>query len=73
MDEKICSFAVANGYVIVTKDEDYAALVHRVPGLRVLWIRIGNGVNRILLATFDAKWLEILEHLESDNPVVVLR
>ncbi|HWA90383.1 MAG TPA: DUF5615 family PIN-like protein [Rhizomicrobium sp.] len=72
-DEQICAFAVANDYIIVTKDEDYAALVRKVPGRRILWVRTGNIVNRVLLAAFDAKWSEIAEHLESENPVVVLR
>ncbi len=72
-DRDICSFAVANEYIIVTKDEDYAALVRTVPGLRILWVRTGNTVNRILLTAFDAKWQEIARHLESGNPVVVLR
>lgn len=72
-DRQICSFALENGYVVVTKDEDYVALTRTVPGLRILWVRTGNVVNRVLLAAFDAKWTEIAGHLESDNPVVVLR
>ncbi len=72
-DRDISSFAVANEYIIVTKDEDYAALVRTMPGLRILWVRTGNVVNRILLAAFDAKWPEIAKHLEASNQVVVLR
>jgi predicted nuclease of predicted toxin-antitoxin system len=72
-DEQICSFALKHGYIIVTKDEDYAALVRSRPGLRILWVRTGNLVNRVLLAAFDAKWPEIIGYLESNNPVVVLR
>jgi predicted nuclease of predicted toxin-antitoxin system len=72
-DQEICSFALAKGYIIVTKDEDYAALARTRPGLRILWVRIGNVVNRVLLAAFAAKWTEIVGYLESGNPVVVLR
>jgi predicted nuclease of predicted toxin-antitoxin system len=72
-DVEICSYAVANGYIVITKDEDFAALVHLRPGPKILWLRIGNAVNRVLLATFNAKWPEIVVHLESDSPVVVLR
>ena len=72
-DEEICAFALENNYIIVTKDEDYAALVRTRPGLQILWVRIGNVVNRVLLAAFDAKWPEIVSYLESNNSVVVLR
>jgi predicted nuclease of predicted toxin-antitoxin system len=72
-DEAICSFALKNGYIIVTKDEDYVALIRRHPGLRILWVRTGNLVNRILLAAFDAKWPELVAYLESNTPVVILR
>src|ERR1700749_1573356 len=72
-DHEICEFALANGYIIVTKDEDYASLIQRRPGLRILWVRTGNIVNRVLLAAFDAKWPEILQHLESRSAVVVFQ
>lgn len=72
-DTEICAFALREGYIVVTKDEDYAALARLQPSPRILWVRIGNAVNRVLLAAFDAKWQEILEHLESDSPVIVLR
>lgn len=72
-DDEICAFALENNYIIVTKDEDYAALVRTRPGLQILWVRIGNVVNRVLLGAFDAKWPEIVGYLESNNSVVVLR
>lgn len=72
-DKEICSYALANGYIIATKDEDYAALVRIQPGLRVLWVRMGNTPNRMLLAAFDAKWPETEEHLASGSRLVVLR
>ncbi len=55
-DRELWSLARNEDWVIVTKDEDFAemALVHK-DGPQVLWLRIGNSVNRVL---FD--WLEPL-------------
>jgi len=72
-DLEICSHAIEYDYIVVTKDEDFVTLVGRRHGPRILWVRIGNVVNRVLLAAFEAKWPEIVVHLESDNPVVVFR
>jgi predicted nuclease of predicted toxin-antitoxin system len=72
-DAQIWEYAERTGSIIVTKDEDFAALAVVRPGPTVLWIRTGNLVNRTLLAKFDAKWPELAAYLESNARVVVLR
>src|SRR5205814_376440 len=50
-DPAIWNFALQGGWVVVTKDEDFArrALVDN-SGPQVLWLRIGNSTNRVLFA-----------------------
>ncbi len=62
------------GAIIVTKDEDFALLSALAgPGARVLWVRSGNLVNRLLLAQFDRAWQDLETHLSTDVAVVELR
>ena len=50
-DTAIWTFAQAGGWVVVTKDEDFAERSLRsVTGPQVLWLRIGNSTNRVLFA-----------------------
>lgn len=61
-DSVIWAYAAKMEFVIVTKDEDFANLAATGDGPLVLWIRIGNAVNRVLLAHMESTWLQILEH-----------
>ena len=72
-DRVTLSYAALNDAVVVTKDEDFIRL--RAPGdhPRVLWVRIGNAVNRILLARFEEAWPQIEAHLEHGAPLIELR
>ncbi len=55
-DTPIWRYALENGAVIVTKDEDFAEWVRRGrPGPAVVWLRIGNSSSRNLLV-----WIEPL-------------
>jgi len=59
--------------IIVTNDEDFAFLSTTMQGARVLWVRTGNVVNRVLLARFEHAWLRIVAHLEEGAHIVELR
>jgi predicted nuclease of predicted toxin-antitoxin system len=72
-DRSIWSHAQSQNAIIVTKDEDFALLVAATPAVRVLWVRIGNVVNRVLLARFDQAWPEIVTHLEEGARIVEVR
>jgi len=55
-DSSIWKYAVANGDVVVTKDEDFIERTfHTKTGPQIVWLRIGNCTNRILF-----RWLEPL-------------
>lgn len=73
-DSIIWKRATDEGRIIVTKDEDFASMAAAEEnGPKVLWVRTGNLVNRLLLARFERAWDEIEAHLESGARVVELR
>ena len=72
-DGDIWSYARAENAIVVTKDEDFRQLAATAPDARVLWVRVGNAVNRVLLARFERAWPEILTHLEEGAQIVELR
>jgi predicted nuclease of predicted toxin-antitoxin system len=72
-DNTIWSYACTEGAIIVTKDEDFSMLAAASPEARVLWVRIGNAVNRALLARFERAWSEIVGYLEEGAQIVELR
>ncbi len=72
-DSAIWSYARAEGAIVVTKDEDFGQLAAAMPDARVHWVRIGNAVNRVLLARFESAWPEILARLEEGAQVLELR
>jgi predicted nuclease of predicted toxin-antitoxin system len=62
-DRAVFDFAREHGYIIVTKDEDFAALTTLTAGpAPVVWLRLGNATNDCL-----RNWLEPL------LPVIVHR
>ncbi len=72
-DPAIWSYALGCSAIVVTKDEDFALLAAAGPSARMLWVRIGNAVNRVLLARFERAWPEIITHLEEGAQLVELR
>ena len=73
-DPEIWQRAHENGQIIVTKDEDFAALAaSKGEGPCVLWVRCGNLVNRLLLASFERAWPQIEEHFSAGARVVEIR
>lgn len=70
-DGKIWTYALENGAIIVTKDEDFAeraSLAAEVP--RIVWLRIGNSSKRALLLWFRNLLPEIVSELESGETLV---
>ena len=65
--------AVGDGAVIITKDEDFALLAaSNAIGPKILWVRTGNLVNRLLLARFERAWPDVETHLSAPVRVVEL-
>ena len=73
-DTKIGTYAVQEGMIIVTKDEDFAQmrlLPSETP--TVLWIRIGNATNRVLATRLQPLLGEALTALASGEKIVEIR
>jgi predicted nuclease of predicted toxin-antitoxin system len=73
-DADIWSRALADGAIIVTKDEDFAAMAGRIAnGPQVLWVRSGNLLRRALIDRFEAAWPQVEPFLAGGASVVELR
>ena len=60
-DEEIWRFAIAGGWCIVTKDEDFAVRhMTETSGPQVVWLRIGNSTNPALLQWLEPLWANII-------------
>ena len=60
--------------VIVTKDEDFVARRARSDsGPQVLWVRLGNAANDVLLAWLDVRWAGAVGALQTGSTLVELR
>jgi predicted nuclease of predicted toxin-antitoxin system len=61
-DVDIAARAQAEGYIVITKDDDFAQ-----PGLNrdiaVVWLRIGNASNRLLIEWLEPRWAVVEQAL----------
>ena len=73
-DREIREHAKSNDLCIVTKDEDFVLLKASDPdGPRVVWVRIGNAVRRVIEVRISAAWPAIITKLTQGESVVELR
>ncbi len=72
-DLAICTFAIDADAIVVTKDEDFLLFAGMSGRSRLLWVRTGNLVNRLLLTRFEEAWTQIEGHFESGSWLVELR
>ena len=73
-DIVIWNYALSSGAIIVTKDEDFAERTARTTsGPVIVWLRIGNATNRVLLQWLTPRWAEITAHLDADDRLIEVR
>jgi predicted nuclease of predicted toxin-antitoxin system len=73
-DGSIRNYAREGGWVLVTKDEDFAEEeMNFHAGPPVVWLRIGNATNRVLFAWLEPILPEIIRQLESGQSLVEVR
>lgn len=72
-DKDIWREAGARGAVIVSKDEDFSAIVRSAAGPQVVWLRIGNCSNDVLIARVAQMWPQLVAELKSGAPLVEVR
>jgi predicted nuclease of predicted toxin-antitoxin system len=73
-DTRIGTYALQEGMIVVTRDEDFVQmrlLSSETP--RVLWIRIGNATNRVLAMRVQPLLGEALSALASGEKIVEIR
>ena len=70
-DGEIWRFAIAGGWCIVTKDEDFAVRhMTETNGPQVLWLRIGNSTNPALFQWLEPLWTDIVRELRTGQGLV---
>jgi predicted nuclease of predicted toxin-antitoxin system len=73
-DQTIWGRAVAEGWVLVSKDEDFLHLAAR-PGAAtaLVWVRLPNCRKAVLLAALERALPSLIAALESGNRVIEIR
>lgn len=72
-DRQIVNHADSIGAIIVSKDSDFISLLERRANApKLLRIRLGNAINRVLLARLDTALAEIEKAFEAGAPIVEL-
>jgi predicted nuclease of predicted toxin-antitoxin system len=70
-DAYIWQYAGKNGYVLISKDEDFVGCFESTnPCPQFIWIRIGNSKNRELISIILEKLPIAIELLRTGNSVV---
>ena len=73
-DGSIWNFAIAGGWTVVTKDEDF---VDRCVGAStapaVVWLRIGNCTNRVLFTWLEPLLPGLKNRLEQGEKIIEVR
>ena len=73
-DIVIWNYALRDGAIVVTKDEDFAERTARATtGPIIIWLRIGNATNRALLEWLEPRWPRIVALLEAGDRFIEVR
>ncbi len=73
-DREVWNHAAANGYTIISKDEDFLHLSIADPnGPSWIWVRLGNCRKPVLLAAFNRCWSNVLVELNSGSKIIEVR
>jgi predicted nuclease of predicted toxin-antitoxin system len=73
-DLTIWKFAVANDFVLVSKDQDFFDLASRPNEKgRLIWLRLGNCRNQPLLQVFEKFLPQILQSFDEGGNIVEIR
>ena len=73
-DSAIWAFAERDGWIIVTKDEDFPGRAFNSrTAPQIVWLRIGNSTKRVLLAWFAPLLPDVLRELAAGHRIVEVR
>jgi predicted nuclease of predicted toxin-antitoxin system len=70
-DSLIWQYAITHGFVLISKDEDFSDWVNvRHPVAPVIWVRIGNCRNEVLIGAFEKVFSTIKERLTNGELLI---
>jgi predicted nuclease of predicted toxin-antitoxin system len=70
-DTDIWDYALDHNSIIITKDEDFAERVSRSEvAPTIIWLRIGNATNRVLLKWIELRWTAVVALLDAKNRLI---
>ncbi len=72
-DRQLWHYAAKEGYILISKDEDFVSLFQAEPVTGLLWVRIGNCRRMHLLNAFERAWTAINECFARGDRFVELR
>ena len=73
-DGSIWNYAIAGGWTVVTKDEDFVDRCIGNPSApTVVWLRIGNSTNRALFAWLEPFLPELKRRLAAGEKLIEIR
>jgi predicted nuclease of predicted toxin-antitoxin system len=74
LDSEIWRWADENGAVIITKDDDFVARVLTTPsGPAVVWLKVGNVSNPVLIEWLRPLLSEVIDALVAGERLVEVR
>lgn len=73
-DGAIWARACQDGFVLVTKDEDFARRSAQAAAAPVIvWLRVGNATNRVLREWLEPKWPGVISLLSKGHRLIEVR
>ncbi len=73
-DTAIWDFAQSEEWVVITKDEDFAArTLQALISPKVLWLRIGNSTNKVLFAWIEPLLPAAVKDLQAGHRLVEVK
>ena len=73
-DHVIWTQAITIDAIIITKDEDFAARAAREATAPVIvWLRIGNATNHVLIQWLEPRWTQIVSLLNDGHQLIEAR
>lgn len=72
-DQLIWDEASRDDAVVIRRDDDFVTLARTRGGARLVWVRVGNCSNPVLVATIEANWPAVAGRLSDGERLVELR